>query len=259
MERDERYTVSRVAQLAHVTVRALHHYDEIGLLVPSDRASNGYRLYGVDDLARLQQILLFRQLGFGLDAIGQLLDATVYDRRRALEAQRQLLRDQRKKTDAIIRGVEAAIRALENGEPVDKETMFEGFEEFDPSKYEEEAKARWGETDEYKESLRRTRSYSKEHWAEIKAESGGILDRMVDLMASGARPDSEAAMDLAEEHRGHISRWFYPCSLQVHGGLGQMYTADPRFMEFFERHGQGLADFLQKAIAANVARATDTG
>ncbi|MDH3224968.1 MAG: TipAS antibiotic-recognition domain-containing protein, partial [Gemmatimonadota bacterium] len=170
---------------------------------------------------------------------------------------RQLLVEQRKRTDAIIRGVDAAISALENGEAMDKDTMFDGFEEFDPSKYEEEAKARWGQTDAYKESLRRTRSYSKENWAEIKAENAGILDRLVDLMASGESPESDAAMDLAEEHRGHITRWYYPCSHQMHGGLGQMYTADPRFTESFEKHGEGLADFLQKAIAANVARAAD--
>ena len=82
-----RLTVSEVARLAHVTVRALHHYHEIGLLVPSERSPSGYRLYGDEDLMRLQQILLFRQLGFGLEATGQLLHATAFDRRRALEAQ----------------------------------------------------------------------------------------------------------------------------------------------------------------------------
>lgn len=257
MNRNDSLTVSQVAEAAHVTVRALHHYDEIGLLVPSGRAPNGYRLYGDRDLARLQQILLFRQLGFGLDAIGQLVDATVFERRKALEAQRALLLEQRDRTNSIIRGVDAAIQALENGVPMDKRKMFDGFDEFDSSKYEEETKARWGQTEAYKESMKRTRSYSKEKWSEIKEELDEILERMVALKAAGTEADSDEAMDLAEEHRGHIDRWFYPCSHAMHGSLSTMYTADPRFADFFEKRGEGLAEYVRGAIEANVKRATD--
>lgn len=251
----ERYTVSQVASLAHVTVRALHHYDAVGLLVPSERADNGYRLYDDADLTRLQQILLFRQLGFGLDAIGQLLEATARDRRQALQAQRDLLVEQRRRTDAIIRSVDAAIRALDNGEPMDKDVMFEGFEDFDQSKYDEEAKERWGETDAYKESMRRTRSYSKTDWAKIKAEGEGVWERMAALMDAGAAADSEEAMDLAEEHRTHIDRWFYHCTHAMHAGVSQMYTDDPRFREGFEKRREGLASFARRAIEANGERA----
>lgn len=256
MNRNDSLTVSQAAEVAHVTVRTLHHYDEIGLLVPSGRAPNGYRLYGDEDLARLQQILLFRQLGFGLEAIGQLVDATMYERRRALEAQRELLLEQRDRTSAIIRGVDAAIQALENGITMDKSKMFDGFDDFDPTKYEEEAEARWGQSDAYKESMKRTRSYSKDQWAEIKSEGDGIFERMAALMASGVEADSEGAMDLAEEHRGHIDRWFYPCSYAMHASLSTMYTADPRFAAFFEKRGEGLAEYVRLAIEANVSRAT---
>ena len=250
----DRFTVSQVAELAHITVRALHHYDELGLLVPSERAPNGYRLYRQKDLARLQQILLFRQLGFGLEAIGQLLEAPTFDRRKALEAQRELLLEQRRQTDAVIRGVEAAIQALENGRLMDKKTMFEGFEEFDHSKYEEEARERWGQTDAYKQSMKRTRRYSKADWGKIKAEGEGIWERMGALMDTGAEGGSAQAMALAEEHRRHIDRWFYPCSHEMHAGLAQMYTADPRFSEYFESRHEGLAAFVQRAIEANGSR-----
>lgn len=251
----ERYTVSQVAALAHVTVRALHHYDETGLLVPSERADNGYRLYDDADLARLQQILLFRQLGFGLEAIGQLLEATAHDRRRALVAQRDLLAEQRRQTDRVIRGVDAAIRAMDNGGPMDKKTMFQGFEDFDPSKYEEEARERWGKTDAYKESMRRTKSYSKADWAKIKAEGAGVWERMAALMDQGVEPESGEAMALAEEHRTHIDRWFYDCSHAMHTGVSQMYTDDPRFKEGFEKRREGLAAFARQAIEANGRRA----
>ena len=254
MKTEQLYTVSQVARMAHVTVRALHHYHDVGLLEPSERGGNGYRLYGDDDLSRLQQILLFRQLGFGLEAIGQLLGAGPPDRRQALAAQRELLVEQRLQTDAIIRGVDAAIRALDKGLPMDAKERFAGFESFDQSKYEDEARERWGETDSFKESMRRTKSYSKADWVKIKAEGEGIWERMGALLKAGEAASSEAAMDLAEEHRVHIDRWFYRCSSQMHGGLAQMYTADPRFAEYFESRHEGLAAFVQAAIEANGLR-----
>ena len=113
METRQLHTVGEVARLARVTVRTLHHYDRIGLLVPSGRAENGYRLYAYDDLERLRQIRLLRELRFSLDAIGRMLDAPAYDRRSALEAQRELLRERQKRTDSIIRGVDRALRAMD--------------------------------------------------------------------------------------------------------------------------------------------------
>src|SRR5690606_30639028 len=122
------WTVSEVARIAGVSVRTLHHYDEIGLLVPSSRSASGYRLYAPSALERLQQIAIYRALGFGLTAIAAVLDATAGDRRRALEAQRGLLHERRRATDAMIRAVERAIDALGGGGAMDEERMFEGFE-----------------------------------------------------------------------------------------------------------------------------------
>ena len=254
MATPDRFTVSQVARMAHVTVRALHHYDAIGLLVPLERGANGYRLYGEGDLLRLQQILLFRQLGFGLDAIGRLLDAAAFERQAALEAQRELLLEQRRRTDAIVRGVDAVLKTLEKGGQVDTKEMFDGFQEFDQKALQEEAEARWGNTESYKESMQRTRSYSKDDWASIKQEGEDIWERMGALMDSGGSAEGSEAMDLAEQHRLHIDRWFYPCTHGQHSALGQMYTADPRFTEYFEKRHVGLAAFVQAAIEANGVR-----
>jgi MerR family transcriptional regulator, thiopeptide resistance regulator len=245
------FTVSQVAKMAHVTVRALHHYDQRGLLVPSERSAAGYRLYSDRDLERLQQILVLRQLDFSLDAIGPLIDATAFDRRQALEAQRELLLAQRRQTNAIIRGVDAALAALEGDAPMDQKKMFDGFDEFDSSKYDAEAEDRWGKTDAYKVSMRRTKSYAKDDWARIKAEEEGIQAGLAELLRAGVSPESEQAMDLAEQHRQHIDRWYYPCSPEMHVGLSDMYTADPRFEEHFEKRAAGLAAYVQTAITAN--------
>ena len=132
--------------------------------------------------------------------------------------------------------------------------MFEGPAEFDHTRYEEEVQQRWGGTDAYRESMRRTRRYGKGDWARIKEEGETVVSRLAELMAGGAHAAGRAAMDLAEEHRCHIDRWFYPCSHKMHGGLAEMYTADPRFTEYFEKRAEGLADFVRDAIKANEAR-----
>ena len=251
---EDLHTVGEVAALARVTVRTLHHYDRIGLLVPSRRAESGYRLYGYADLERLRQILLLRELGFGLDAIGQMLDAGAYDQRRALIAQRELLRERQRRTESIIAGVDRALEAMEEKRPMAKAEMFEGLEDFDHEQYEDEARERWGKTDAYKESMRRTRRYTKDDWTRIKAEAEDVMARLAALLGEGAEAASRSARALAEEHRCHIDRWFYPCSHQMHAGLADMYTADPRFTEHFEKRGEGLAAFFREAILANAAR-----
>ena len=251
---EELHTVGEVATLARVTVRTLHHYDRIGLLVPSRRSENGYRLYRYEDLERLRQILLLRELGFGLDAIGQMLDAGAYDQRRALIAQRELLRERQHRTERIIAGVDRALEAMEEERQMARTEMFEGLEDFDHEQYGDEARERWGRTRAYKESMRRTRRYSKDDWARIKAEAEDVMARLSTLLEEGAHAASRAARELAEEHRCHIDRWFYPCSHAMHAGLAEMYVADPRFTEYFEKRGQGLATFFRDAILANTAR-----
>ncbi|MDE2870328.1 MAG: MerR family transcriptional regulator [Gemmatimonadota bacterium] len=251
---DDLYTVGQVAALARVTVRTLHHYDRIGLLSPSRRSARGYRLYGYDDLERLRQIRLMRELRFSLEAIGQMLEAPAYDRRSALIAQRELLRERQERTDSIIRGVDRALTALEEETTMDATEMFEGLEDFDHAQYEDEVKERWGDTDAYRESMRRTRRYGKDDWARIRKEGDGVFARLAELMAEGAHAAGRAAMDLAEEHRSHIDRWFYPCSHEMHRCLAEMYTADARFTEYFEKRAEGLALFVQDAIMANEAR-----
>ena len=251
---DDHYTVGQVAALARVTVRTLHHYDRIGLLSPSRRSENGYRLYDYADLERLRQIRLLRELRFSLEAIEQMLDAPAYDRRSALIAQRELLHERQERTESIIRGVDRALNALEEETKMDTTEMFEGLEGFDHTQYEDEVKERWGDTDAYNESMRRTRRYGKGDWARIKEEGEGVFARLAELMAEGAQAAGRAAMNLAEEHRCHIDRWFYPCSHEMHCCLAEMYTADARFTEYFEKRAEGLAVFVQDAIKANEAR-----
>ena len=134
------------------------------------------------------------------------------------------------------------------------EERFEVFGDHDPAQYEAEVEERWGETDAYQESKRRTRGYSKADWQRIKAEMEEIGHRFVAAMQSGAAADSEQAMDVAEAHRQHISRNFYDCPPEMHAALGRMYVEDPRFTATYENMAPGLAQYVSTANQANAAR-----
>jgi MerR family transcriptional regulator, thiopeptide resistance regulator len=246
--------VSEVAKLSGVSVRTLHHYDQIGLLSPATRTGAGYRMYEQADLERLQQVLFFRELGFQLEEIRRMVRDKKYDVRAALRMQKQLLTEKSVRIHALIQAVEAALDAHETGTVMTKEEMFEVFGDFEPAKYEEEVKQRWGDTEAYKESAKRTKKYGKKEWAQIKAEGEEIGLAFAKLMEAGIKATDPRAMDIAEKHRRHIDRWFYPCSHQMHRGLGEMYVNDPRFAENIERIKPGLAQYWRDANAANADR-----
>ncbi|HEY0483553.1 MAG TPA: MerR family transcriptional regulator [Kofleriaceae bacterium] len=246
------FTVGELSKLTGVTVRALHHYDEIGLVRPSQRTAAGYRLYDEADVLRLQQVLVFRELGVPLDEIGPAIEAAA-DRAALLRKHRAQLADKRGRLDAMLAAVDAALEVLEKGKqtmtPEDFKTMFDGF---DPTEYEDEARERWGKTDAYQESARRTRQYGKAEWEAIKNESEAIYARLGQLMRQGAAASDPAVQAVVEDHRQHIDRWFYPCSKRMHQGLGEMYVADPRFTANLDKQaGDGFARFLRDAIAAS--------
>jgi DNA-binding transcriptional MerR regulator len=248
------YAVGEVARLAGVTVRTLHHYDEIGLLRPGARTAAGHRVYGDPDLARLQRILGYRELGFGLDEVARLLDDPAVDPLDHLRRQRDLLRGRADRLHVVIGALEKTMEAHAMGIRLTPQEIFEVFGEHDPTEHAPEAEERWGDTDAYRESARRTTSYTKEDWLTIKGEEAATARWMVALLQDGTAPDNDAAMDAAEAHRQHISRWFYECSPAMHRGLAQMYVADPRFTATYEAQAAGLAQWVHDAIEANAAR-----
>jgi len=257
MTKPMHYTVSQVAALTHLTVRALHHYDEIGLLKPSQRSAAGYRLYGDDDLRRLQQVLLFRELGFGLGAVRDLLDAPDQRRREALLAQRAVLAQQRRHADAVLRAVDATLQSLERGKPMNTEKLFEGCDQFQNAEYAREAEQRWGKTETWQESQRRTRRHSREDWQRMQAASEAVIADMLAALQAGHAPDSAEAVALAERHRLHIDHWHYPCGHAMQLKLAELYESDRRLRDYYEDRGEGLASYVIAAIRANASQAME--
>ncbi|MEJ7601441.1 MAG: MerR family transcriptional regulator [Kofleriaceae bacterium] len=244
-------TVGELSRISGVTVRTLHHYDEIGLLRPSGRTGAGYRLYDDDDVLRLHQILVLRELGMPLDEIGAALAAGI-DRGALLRQHRAALVEKRGQLDTMLVAIDHALEALEKGHtmmtPNDFETLFDGF---DPSVHDDEVKQRWGDTPAYAESQRRVKRYGKAEWAQLGAEAAAINQRLVELMTAGAAPTDPRVQAAVADHRAHITKWFYDCSPEIHRGLGEMYVADPRFTANIDKAAPGLAAFLSAAIRAS--------
>jgi MerR family transcriptional regulator, thiopeptide resistance regulator len=241
-------TVGELSRLAGVSVRTLHHYDEICLLRPSGRSEAGYRLYAYADIARLQEILIWRQLGFTLQEIRRLLDEPGHDRAAALRRQRELVGRQLERLGATARALDAALAAHEKGTEMDPSDMFR---DFDPAEYEEEARERWGHTEAYRESARRAAGYGEGEWAAIREEAEANVRELAGLLAAGEPPGGKRARAAAEDHRRHLARWFYPVSTAMHRNLAEMYIADPRFAAGYEKVAPGLAGYVHDAIVAN--------
>src|SRR5688500_16677698 len=170
------YWVKDVAQIAGVSVRTLHHYDEIGLLVPRTRSGAGYRLYNDDDLFRLQQIVIGRELGLSLEEIRRSLDDPRVDRKTVLLNQKERLKARVRETDAMICAIDVALAVIDGSRRKGFMRMEELFEGFNPAQHEEEARNRWGTSDAFVEAGKRTRGYSPDDWKAIKAEQAAVYE-----------------------------------------------------------------------------------
>lgn len=248
------HTVGQVARLTGVTVRTLHHYDEIGLLSPSERTTAGYRRYTETDLDRLQHILGYRELEFPLERIAVILDDPNANMVSHMRRQHTLLTKRIGHIQRMAAALERLMEAQTMGYNLTAEERQEVWGDFRPEAYEAEAEERWGGDDAFRQSQERAKSYTKQDWLTIKQESGEISQRLVAAMNAGTPAASATVMDLAEEHRQHLGRWFYECSPEMHRGLGQMYVDDPRFTATYEAIAPGLAVYLRDAIVANADR-----
>jgi MerR family transcriptional regulator, thiopeptide resistance regulator len=247
-------TVGQVAEQFGVTVRTLHHYDQIGLLVPSERTPAGYRLYSGDDITRLQNVVVYRRLGFPLEEIALLLDEPDVDVSEHLRRQRAAVLSRLDEMRDLVTAIDRALEKEMSGNKLTTQEQKELFGDSFSEDYAEEAEQRWGETEAWKQSQGRTSKYTKADWVEVKAEMDANNAAFVSAMADGEPATSERAMDAAEQHRLHIHNRFYDLTPEFHRNLGDMYLADPRFTKNYEDIAPGLAQYVRDAIHANADR-----
>ncbi|MDC0769114.1 MerR family transcriptional regulator [Streptomyces sp. HD] len=252
------YSVGQVSAFAGVTVRTLHHYDRAGLLSPSGRSGAGYRLYDDTDLARLQQILFYRELGFSLDEIAKILKDPQANALDQLRARLRQLSEEIGRLQRLAEVAEQAIEVQQTGVELTPEERFDVFGEigFDLS-YATEAQLKWQDSPGQKESMARAAAHTKEDWRQLMGEAAAWRGELLAAFDEGEPADGERATDLAEEHRLHIARWFTTCPPDMHRRIADDFAADPRAFALVvppSRQRPGLAAYLRKAVHANAAR-----
>lgn len=234
-------TVKEVSSLTGVSVRALHHYDAIGLLKPTRVTEAGYRLYDDTALRRLQTILLFRELQFPLKEIKEILDSPGFDPREALAQQIHLLELQRQHLDVLIshaRKIQTTGVTLMDFSPFDRSELEE---------YAAQAKAKWGKTDAYKEFEQKTAGQTP---AQMQDTGDALMEIIAEFGAiRHTSPASEEAQALVAKLQGFITEHYYTCTKQILRSLGQMYIAGDSMTENIDKAGgEGTAEFAHQAI-----------
>jgi DNA-binding transcriptional MerR regulator len=241
------YTVGAVAELTGVSVRTLHHYDEVGLVQPGGRTAAGYRLYSPEDLQRLQRVLFYRELGFALDTIAVIVDDPGSTDDDHLRRQHELLTARIARCQAMVAVIDKELSVRKLGISLTPHERLEVFGSTPLDGLAEEAERRFGAEVEWPPL--RTSGYTVQDWQRVLAKAASIHQRLADAMTAGVPADGPAAMDLAEEHRQHLDRWHCDCDYEIHRHVAQAYLASKDDMP------PGFAQYCHDAIIANSQRA----
>ena len=231
--------VKEVAELVGISVRTLHHYDEIGLLTPDEITESGYRVYSDENLEILQQILFFKELGFSLKEIKEIIYRPSFNRQEALEVHHHLLLEKRKQLDKMIETLEKTIRHSKGEIQMTNKEKFEGFD-FSHNPYEQEARERWGDkaVDDANQKAKNMTKFDQEKFNEIYRNLATLRH---------FSPDSKEAQAAIEEWYVFLNK-LGDYSLDAFKGLGQMYVDDVRFTKNIDQFGEGLAKFMYDAM-----------
>ena len=232
--------IKEFAEFTGVSVRTLHYYDEIGLLVPAyvDECT-GYRFYDENSLFRMQEILFYRELDFSLKSIGTILSYPDYDKEKALTEHKKLLILKKERLEKLISAIDRAKRG---------EFVMKAFDNTEIENYKNEVKEKWGKTDAYTEYSRKTNGYSKEEFNAMGEGMESIIKEFADCMNGGSSPDSTYSQKLIKKLQRYITENFYTCTNEILFSLGQMYVADERFKNNIDKHSRGTAEYISHAI-----------
>ncbi|MBN2981386.1 MULTISPECIES: MerR family transcriptional regulator [Cohnella] len=244
------YTVQKLGQLAGVSTRTLRYYDAIGILKPARINSSGYRIYGQAQVDRLQQILFYRELGFGLDRIKQIVTDPAFDPAQALQQHRKHLLDKRKQLDALIANVEKTIALSEGRMTMSDKEKFEGFKrrmiEDNEQKYGAEVRAKYGD-ETVDQSNQKLMNMTPEQHEEVTRLAAEVQTTLAEAFRTGD-PAGELAQKAADLHKRWLTYYWSGYSKEAHAGVAQMYVDDERFKAYYDEKQPGTAEFLRDAI-----------
>ena len=242
-------TVGEVSMLLGISVRALHHWDETGLVHPSRRSAAGYRLYCEADIMRIQQVLVYRQTGMNLADIKMVLDEPETDAMTHLRRQRELVQGQISHLQQMLNSIDMVMEIHQSGARISVAEMAEIWgTDWDPV-YVEEARAQWGDTPEWAESYQRKARMSRADWERAHEETVALESALAEAMRNGVEPGSPEANALARWHRKDFNRWF-EVSISKQVLIARGYVADERFARYYDKRAPGLAAWLKDVIDA---------
>lgn len=243
-------TVGEVAAVVGVTVRTLHHWESRGVVGPSLRTGAGYRLYGAQDLARIQRACLYRELGVPLGEIARLLDDPGTTPAESLRRQRSQLVEQLERLQAMVTGLDRMIDAHDHGLLLTPDQQAAVFGPQWQPEWIEQARQRWGDTRQWAEYAERSAGRTAVDWSHIAARSGALDEELAAACLRGVRPGSAEGNDLAERHRAGMGEYF-DCSHQMQVCLGRLYQEDPGFSAHYDGKAPGMTAWLRAVIEAN--------
>ncbi|WP_245861777.1 MerR family transcriptional regulator [Compostimonas suwonensis] len=248
----EALSVGETAGLVGVSVRTLHHWDDIGLVVPKNRSRSGYRAYDHDDIGRIHRVLVYRELGFSLASIQEILDDPTTDEEQQLRQQRQIIGDRIGRLSEMAEGIDTLLAAKQRGTRLSLREQAEIFGREWRPEWAEEAYERWGNSFEWAQFEQNIAPLSAAERARIHDLGEAVQGELAEAKRSGVTPGTSEANRLAEAHRGLIEQLF-ACSYSMHACLGRLYVEDERFTATIDRWEPGMSEWLRDVIFANAA------
>jgi DNA-binding transcriptional MerR regulator len=244
------YTIQKLGKLAGVSSRTLRYYGEIKILLPARINSSGYRIYGQDEVDKLQQILFYRELGVSLESIKEIVNTPNFDCSAALRDHRKKLLEKREQLDLLINNVDKTLATREGGILMTDKEKFEGFKQKmvddNEKKYGDEIRLKYGEM-QIDKSNDKIKGMSKEKYAEVEKLGEDVISTLNEAFLIGD-PAGKLAQKAADLHRKWLSFYWDSYTKEAHAGIAQMYVDDPRFTAYYDKKQPGLAAFLREAI-----------
>lgn len=244
------YSIKKLSQIAGVSTRTLRYYDEINLLKPARINSSGYRIYGAKEVDRLQQILFYKELGLNLDHIKEIINNPKFDKISALKEHKLKLLEKKKQIDMLLENVSKTLLAVEGEIIMDDKEKFAGFKrdaiEKNEKKYGKEIRQKYSD-EVIDKSNEKFNNMTEEQYNEVEALAAQIIETLKNAMKTND-PSSDLAQEAAELHKKWLCYYWEKYSKEAHAGVAQMYVYDERFKEYYDKHQDGMAEFLRDAI-----------
>lgn len=244
------YTVQKLAKLANVSARTLRYYDEVAILKPARINSSGYRIYGREEVDKLQQILFYRELGVSLETIKEMITSPTFDKVKALKEHRYKLLEKRMQIDTLITNVEKSVALAEGRIDMSDKEKFEGFKkkmiDDNEKKFGEEIRRKYGK-ERVEKSNAKLMKMSQKEFDEVTNIERELFDTLIEAMEIGD-PASELAQKAAGLHKKWLTYYWDEYSGEAHAGLVQMYVDDERFTAYYDKAKPGLALFLRDVV-----------